>query len=180
MVELYRIISLLSLTPLFFHVFTFCPFRMPYLYCYICPLRCIWSRIRWVVWIIAIGANIIKKNIFCSYVCPFGTAQVLLYKIKTKKIQLSYYLRSLKYIGIIIITLVIIITKNQELLTYKFMQLSLNWLFVFKMKDLVFYSFIIAIVTSILSYRFFCHCLCPIRALDIILNRFTKKLTIGH
>ena len=162
MIRLSQIISLFILAPLFFPVFAFCPFRLPYLYCFICPVRCAWYRIRGLVLLIALGLNF-KNDFYCAHICPFGTIQLFLSKISPQRLSLPKFLCSFKYIGLGIIVLVIATTKMPQ------------FIFVTRMRHLFLGVFLLSIIASIFSYQFFCHNICPIRALNIILYKIKPK-----
>ena len=174
MLKIYQIINLFVLAPLFFPVFSYCPFRLPYLYCFVCPVRCIWYRIRGLVFIIAIGLNI-KRDLFCTHVCPFGTIQALLSKVCPKKVSLPRSFRIFKYIAMAIIISVIVVTGWPQLLSYRFLGLSLSQLFILKMKNLLSFIFFAGMIASIISYRFFCYNLCPVRTLSEFLHKLKLK-----
>lgn len=161
-----KAISLLILGPLFSYRFFLCPFRMPYLYCFICPIRCVWYRIRGWVLLLALGLNI-RRGLFCNQLCPFGTIQVLLSKIVCKKIQMPKLIPSFKYIGLVLILLIIMFTKTPVAFGYKFIGLLSSQILITKMKWLLLGIFLLGMVLSIFSYRFFCFSLCPFRALSI-------------
>ncbi|MBU3933404.1 MAG: 4Fe-4S binding protein [Candidatus Omnitrophica bacterium] len=156
-----QLISLFLLGPLLLYPFSFCPFRLPYLYCFICPARCAWYRIRGVVLLIAVGLNI-KRGLFCSHICPFGTIQILLSKISAKKISIPYFFRSFKYIGIALIASVIAISKRPQ-----------GAIFIVKLKGFLLATLLLSMGMSIFGYRIFCHNLCPINALSKIRNKIT-------
>lgn len=162
MVNLWQIISLLLLAPFFFGVFFFCPFKIPYLYCFICPVRCLWYRTRGIVLLIALGLNM-NRDLFCNRICPFGTIQVLLSKFNLRKIALPPIFGGLKYIAVILIASIAVMTKISQPL------------FVVKLKDLLWVMFLTSVALSIFSYRFFCHNLCPIKALSAVLDKVRRR-----
>lgn len=170
MIRLSQIIALFILAPFFFHAFSYCPFRLPYLYCFICPVRCVWYRIRGLVLLIALGLNM-RKSLFCTHLCPFGTVQDFLFKVSSKKVSLPSFFLGFKYISAILIVLIIIITKLPQALNYRFMTLTLNQAFITEGKNILFGVFILSMLVGIFSYRCFCNTLCPIRALSKILHK---------
>lgn len=159
----FQLINLFILGPFFFYPFSFCSFRMPYLYCFICPIRCLWYRLRWPILLIAVGLNI-KKDSFCNYICPFGTTQALLFKIKCRKAHTPNFLRNFKYIGIFLIAFVVSITiwKGKFLMP------------VIKLRELIFAIFLLSMAMSVFVYRAFCENLCPVRALNKISHFLLK------
>ncbi|MBL7084718.1 MAG: 4Fe-4S binding protein [Candidatus Omnitrophica bacterium] len=170
MLELYRLASLVVLGPLFLYPFSYCPFRLPYLYCFICPVRCGISRARGIALLIILGLNL-KSDFFCNHICPCGTMQMLLYKIKTKKISLPYFLQSFKYVSLFLIILVLALTRMPQILAHKLIGLSLGQVVIAKMKILFLGIFLLSAVASIFSWHPFCHNLCPVAALNRTLPR---------
>ena len=146
-----RLISLFTLGPLLFYPFSYCPFRLPYVYCFICPTRCVWYKIRGAALLLIIGLNI-KKGLFCNHICPLGTIQSFFSKLRNKKVAVPIFLRGLKYFSIVLILLIVISTW-------------MNHIFSLKLKNLLWGVFLLGIIMSVFNHRFFCHNLCPINAL---------------
>ena len=159
MVKSAQLISLFILGPLLFYPFSFCPFRLPYLYCFICPARCNWGRTRWAVLLIVLGLNL-KEHLFCNALCPFGTMQALLFKLKTRKFFLPPFMYNFKYIILALIVIVITATALPWLPGHKLVGLRALLLGVLSL----------SIVLSIFISRVFCYTLCPVRALSRILT----------
>lgn len=164
MLSLTQIISFLALAPVYFPVFAYCPFRLPYLYCLICPNPCLWSRIRGVVLLLALGLNI-KQDFFCKLICPFGTLQIMLSKFSPKKIAAAHFFRGLQYIVLAMLLVIIITTAKGQLLGGNLL------------KNLFLAIFLGSIIFSLFNYRFFCYHLCPVRALSSIGQGIKKALT---
>lgn len=158
MLKAVQLISLLVLAPIFFSPFFFCPFHLPYLYCFICPRRCLWYHIRGWVLLVALGMNL-KNDFFCQQVCPWGRSQVLLSKIRTRKITLPKFWQSLKYISLICVALIVVLSKSSAPIL------------IIKIRNLLLGIFLFALAMSIINYRFFCSYLCPIRALNRVCCR---------
>ncbi len=159
MLKTSQLISLFALGPLFFYPFSFCPFKLPYLYCFACPARCNWGRTRWIVLLIVLGLNV-KEGLFCNYLCPLGTMQALLFKLKSRKFVLPQFMHNFKYIILALIVIVIMATGLPGSPGHKFMGLRVLFLGIF----------CLSIVLSIFISRVFCYILCPIRALSQILT----------
>ncbi len=124
--------------------------------------------------LIVLGLNL-RQELFCSNICPFGTLQRLLFKIIPLKITVPRALRSLKYLSVVVIIFVILITAAPQPMTYRLMGLSLSQIFVTKMKGLLWGIFLLSMAMGIFSYRFFCYNLCPIKALSKLLNPILGK-----
>jgi len=101
--------------------------------------------------------------------------QIFLSKLKVKKISTPRFLRGLKYVGLAIIVLIIIITKNSQAFRYEFLGLSLGQIFIARAKNIIFVIFLTGMALSVFSYRFFCHNLCPIRALSASFDKLRKN-----
>ena len=160
-----KIIFKILLGIFLFYPLTFCPFRIPYIYCSICYLKCFWGRIRGLLLLGILGLNL-NNRFYCLKMCPCGAIQDLEYKLKVKKFNLSFpWVKYLVLVGLII--LVILGFKNY------FPFISNSW---------ILYIIVLAIVLSFFIYRFWCLNLCPVGALTDILLKLRlriKKKTIG-
>ena len=170
MFSLTRIASFYVLGPFLFYPFTFCPYGLPYLYCLICPRGCYGGHSRGLAFLVILGLNINKQS-FCNKLCPLGTLQVFLYKLKTPKLNLPKLLLNLTYISLGILAILIIATLKPEILTQKIVGISLNKILVIRLKGLLLWIFLLSIILSIFSFRIFCYNICPIRALSKISRR---------
>ena len=151
MINIARIIALLATSAFFLPAFNFCPFRLPYLYCFICPRPCHWHKLRGVVLLVALALNL-RKYSFCNYLCPFGAVQKLLFMIKGKKVRLAPGFKYIKFVSLILLALVIWLTRQEILLAIK-------------VRTLLWLAFLIGISAACFSYRFFCFHLCPVNTL---------------
>ncbi|MFH1245608.1 MAG: 4Fe-4S binding protein [Candidatus Omnitrophota bacterium] len=165
--------NLFVLGPLFIYPFTFCPFRLPYVYCFICPLKCIWYRLRGIVLVFAVGLNI-KNNLFCEHLCPWGAIQRLFFRITPKSINLPGILRYLKYVSLILFIFIIAATKNAEVLSYNFLGAPLSRIVLVKLRIFLWITFLSSAVMSIVIYRPFCRYFCPVAALNKIVYFLTR------
>ncbi len=165
--KLRTLISLGVIGPLVFYPFVFCPFRLPYLYCSICHLKCVWGRYRWFLLLGILGLNL-RKKFYCSSLCPCGTIQDLEHKAKTKKFILPLWSRHIRYF---ILGLVI-----------AFMLAIGRGYFSSFVSDQVFWGAVgIVFVVSFFIHRFWCLLFCPTWALsDIVLKvkKFLAKKTM--
>ncbi|MBN3038804.1 MAG: 4Fe-4S binding protein [Candidatus Omnitrophica bacterium] len=169
-----NVVSLVVLAPIFFGVFAFCPFRLPYIYCAICPRRCPWYHIRGYIVLAAIVLNL-KNNMFCNRLCPFGTVQIFLSKMGLRKFKIPRFLLSLKHVSVLILLLLIIMTFHPQMIIQSIWGIDLDQIFITNMRYILLVFFVLGIMASLFSYRFFCYSLCPIRALSTNLNFFKPE-----
>lgn len=181
---------------------------VPGLNCYSCPgavgscpigsLQAVVGTIKYNFSFYVAGLLILFGAIFgrfiCGWLCPFGLIQDLLYKIKTRKIQVSKkFNNTLKYLKYMILVLFVIILPM--LLVNEFgmsppyfcqyicpagtlqggiplvlMNLSLRdalgYLFIWKMFILLF-----ILTASVFVYRPFCRYICPLGAFYALFNK---------
>lgn len=158
-IKILKIISLTILGPFLFYPFIFCPFGVPYLYCSICYLKCLWGKLRGILLLGILGLNL-KKRFYCIFLCPCGTIGDLQYKIKTKKFILPSFSYYIKYflLGLVIF---ILVTKRN---------------FSFIINEYIFWFFIgLVFVFSFFIHRFWCFVFCPGGALSDIFLRIRDK-----
>ena len=117
----------------------------------------------------------IKRSFFCNRVCPFGTLQTLLFRLSRKKIPIPNMLQNLKYLSIIFLGAIITLSFHADLLSKGIAGITVGEIAIAKMKIALLVFFILSILMSIFSYRFFCYVLCPIRALSNISELPLKK-----
>ena len=106
-------------------------------------------------------AVFLDKNIYCSYICPFGAAQEILIKLKTKKIKLSKnVVLLLKFIQkIIVIIFVISIVLNIDI---KISELEPFTIFLYKSVSLtVIIMASLILLASAFIPKPWCAFLCP-------------------
>lgn len=170
MFNIFTVISLFVLGPLFFYPLTFCPFQLPYLYCFICPARCAGGRARGIILLAVLGLNIYRES-FCRRLCPLGTAQALLFKLKLPKFSLPEFARSFKYIILVLTLIALWLTLRPPLLQVSFMGLSLGRIFIASLKSLLIALLLLCLAASVFIYRPFCRNFCPIGALSKFLPK---------
>ncbi len=161
--KIVRIISLLALTPLLSYPLLWCPYRLPYLYCLICPLRCGWGRMRGFI-ILGILLLNLRRDLYCSLLCPGGIIQDLQHKVRLKKFKLPKWTIHLKYI---ILGLFIVIILG--CVRYPSLLILRRW---------ILYLICLAFLISFFSHRFWCSNFCPVRVLSYIIRIIRRKLAI--
>lgn len=156
-----KVIYFILFLPLIIAPIFRCWFRIPYIFCSVCPNKCVFGRVRTLFIPLILGINL-KNKLWCCY-CPFGQIQDQQIKISKKRftVHLSY-LRYIILFILIIILLIIFVTKKTYLLKgYGF---SLT----------IFIIFLFLLSLSFFVPRFFCKNLCPINTSTEIILEFKK------
>ncbi|WP_240840247.1 4Fe-4S binding protein [Acidaminobacter sp. JC074] len=183
---------------------------LPGLNCYSCPgalgscpigsLQAVMGSMKYQISFYVMGILMIIGTVFgrfvCSYMCPFGLLQDLLYKIKSKKFKMPKYLKYVKY-GVLIYFVILIPTLFTNklglgdpgfckyicpsgtffgaiplLIKNPGLRSALGVLFTWKM-----FILISILIVSVFVYRIFCRVLCP---LGIIYGLFNKFSFLGY
>lgn len=183
---------------------------VPGLNCYSCPgalgacplgaLQSVMGSMKYQISFYVMGIIMLFATLFgrliCGFLCPFGMVQDLLYKIKSKKIQLPKILRYTKYFVLVYFVILIptvfvskvgigdpgfckyicpsgtlfgaipLLLKNEGL------RGALGMLFSWKVALLI-----TILVASVFIYRIFCQMLCP---LGLIYGWFNKISFFGY
>jgi len=127
---------------------------------------------------------------YCSYICPYGALQELVYFVSPVKRSVSegldFTLRKAKYILLFLVPVVYALTRDFSVLNFEPFQITFNVFtsFTFFMNlvrtNVLFLFFIFMIITAFfIVERFFCLYLCPLGALFAILSSikiFSKKI----
>ena len=142
-----KIAAFVILFPLIFHPLTFCPYSIPFVFCAVCPVRGIQGANRW--WI-ALGIVLInlKKRFFCTTLCPCGSIQDGLGKVKLKKVKLPRWVRLVKYAIFIAAVSAVILIK-------RFLNLA-------PLGRVALYLTGVVFLTSLCIFRPWCRLFCPI------------------
>lgn len=151
-----KVISLGAIGPLLFYPFVFCPFRLPYLYCSICYLKCPWGRLRGFLLLGILALNL-GRRFYCSSLCPCGTIQDLQRKAKVKKFIMPFWSHRIRYFILVLVVSFILATRRY---------------FPFIIDGHIFWFLIgLVFVLSFFSHRFWCLVFCPLGAVtDIVLR----------
>ncbi len=126
--------------------------------------------------------TIFLGRVYCGWLCPFGTAQEFLYKIKhTAKIKLPHKIdtsfKKVKYILLFFVLIGVFITRNPYFANYEPFATSFN--FSGRLWNWIFLGVILTI--SLAIYRPFCRCLCLIGAVQALISKLSpKKLKVSQ
>jgi len=136
--------------------------------------------------IITVVLTLILRRGFCGYVCPFGTVQELLYKIKSKRVEINEKLdakgRYIKYFilaGILIGTFITgrLIFKNSGPFS-AFFHFGKGLLWDYEATELIpnlisFSKLLLLLFVSVFISRFYCKYMCPLGAAINIFAKFS-------
>jgi 4Fe-4S binding protein len=156
------IFGLIFLPAVFFPIMR-CYFKVPYIFCKLCPKKCPWGNIRPFVIPSFLLLNLNSK-FWCFRMCPIGTLQDYQCKVSKNKKCLPKWACNLKYFFLVLIIGLFFIQKKFS--------------FFFK-GDHHFYvwTFGVAIILFIISFfipRFFCNVFCPIGSLSDLMLKLKK------
>jgi len=122
---------------------------------------------------------------FCGYLCPFGTLQELIGRLK-KKLNLDQQARNLKYAVLAIILVGTVITGTLVFRNYDpfltFFHFGKGVLWDYEPGHLqVFIITLAVLAASVFIVRFWCRYFCPLGAITALLSRFSfTKLQRDH
>jgi len=172
-----RFVSFLIFMPAIFYPIFRCFFKIPYVFCHVCPRRCIFGHLRPVLIPGALLQNI-DRRFWCYNQCPIGSLQDSQCK---KGIRIP---RSLKYIIRILILVFVVATYFiiKRARTLESIEGTNFFLYMFKNGFTVsLVVIIVAIIIFLISFfirRFWCEFFCPIGTVsDFVLkveNKFKK------
>ena len=175
-----KIFYFIILSPLVLYPIFRCFFKIPYIFCHVCPRKCIFGYLRPYTVPAVLLLNLDKRS-WCYNLCPYGMLQDSAYKVKSKKIKLPKFLSHLKYLVLTLIIFLyfkILIGKPQPDLSGG---IFFNYFFkdVFSFTLIILIAFVVIFLLSFFIHRFWCNYFCPIGAVsDLILkleNKFNKK-----
>jgi polyferredoxin len=139
-----------------------CWFKIPYVFCHVCPRKCGFGYIRPFAFPIAIGLNL-KKRTWCSLLCPLGNVQIRLKSLCKKTITIPKWLIYLKLIVVVLIVPAYFYFSDIFIIdSYKIIGISILLL--------------IVVLLSVIFIRPFCNCVCPIGGIAEMYEKAKKKL----
>lgn len=148
-----------------------CYFKVPYLFCRICPQQCPWGQIRNYTVPGFLILNL-DKRFWCYKLCPFGTIQDYQSKICRYRVSMPNWLVNFRYLFLgfaITIVLATIFYLNSSVNSILFRG---NYLWSI-------WALIVVIIIFTLAFfipRFWCNYICPIGSFSDIILKIKSKI----
>ena len=132
-------------------------------------------------WILITGAILtaflMRKNLYCYGICPFGNFQEFNYKVIGVNITLSKpvfkYMKNLVYVITWLALVIILLTKNPALGSYE----PFPTLFSFQGLEIQWFILPAVVIGSFVLNRFFCRFFCPVGVILNLIIKFRIQLT---
>jgi len=171
--KLMNIFYFVFFVPAVFYPIFRCYFKIPYIFCHVCPRRCIFGHLRPYA-IPGVVLMNLDRRFWCFNFCPIGKLQDEQAKLKTKKIKLPKFLNIIRWLvlAFIIVTYFwfLSIARNQPFT-------SLPWFKnVFSFSLVVLIVAVVILLVSFFVHRFFCNYFCPIGAVGDLVLKLEKKI----
>ncbi len=167
--EKLRNLNYIIFLPIVFLPIFRCYFRIPYIFCRICPKKCPWGELRPIIIPFVLLLNT-DKRFWCFNLCPLGTLQRHQCKLNKKRIKLPRWLKNIRYI-FLLFTIVIVIKLTIGIRQAKYSLLI-------GVYHPVILTILIASVILILAFfipLFWCEYFCPIGSFSDLVLRLEDK-----
>ncbi|NQV09327.1 4Fe-4S binding protein [Candidatus Woesearchaeota archaeon] len=163
----------------FFPVFK-CYFKVPFVFCHVCPRKCIWGYLRPFT-VSGVMLMNIQKRLWCYNICPIGILQKKQAEFKKKSFVLPKWIK--ESIRIIILAALVVsyfvirkaniehVFQAQNLYTYMFKN-------VFSISLSVMIVSGIILLLSFFVYRLWCSYICPIGTCSDLILKLEKRLKV--
>lgn len=146
-----------------------CYFKIPYIFCKICPRKCFWGEITPVIIPSFIFLNL-DKRFWCYKLCPFGTLQEYQCKVIKKRICLPKWLQHIRWLFLILTIAIILLSF--------YAKDSLQWFFRGTHHFYIWVT-IISLIIFLLAFfipRFWCNYFCPIGSCGDLMLKVEGKI----
>ena len=135
-----------------------CYFKVPYVFCRVCPNRCPWGMLRTFVFSSFILLNLSEK-FWCSSLCPLGTLQEGQIGFSRKSFKLSAWMTALMYVVLFLVAGMYLLTLSESRWTEFFNLGRYAWVGGTALAALGIF------VVSFFVPKFWCRYLCPVGAI---------------
>jgi len=157
-----------------------CYFRIPFVFCHVCPRKCTWGYLRsfTVPSVLLMNA---EKRLWCYNFCPFGALQDNTARFRKKRIRIKSWIRwGIRLIILVaLIALYFIIKKAKQLYVF-----GAENLYTYMFKNVYSTSLTVMIVAGVILfisffiYRVWCSYVCPIGTCSDLILKVEKKLRV--
>lgn len=163
----------------FFPVFK-CYFKVPFVFCHVCPRKCIWGYLRPFI-VSGVMLMNVEKRLWCYNFCPIGILQNKQAEFKIKGIALPKWIKeSIRILILVALVASYFIIKKAKI-GHVFRTESL---YTFMFKNVYSTSLTVLIVGGIILllsffiYRLWCSYICPIATCSDLILKAEKKLKV--
>lgn len=174
--KLLKISFFVVFSPFVFYAVFRCYFKIPYVFCHVCPRKCIFGHLRPYTIPAFLLLNIDKRS-WCYKYCPMGFLQEAQSKAVNKKIKLPKFLNYFKYIILLFVIAAYFIIlrniKNPSLTGYDLYIYTFKNIFSFSLTVLI--IAILILIISFFVHRFWCNYFCPVGTVSELILKIEKK-----
>ncbi|MCC6933138.1 MAG: 4Fe-4S binding protein [Deltaproteobacteria bacterium] len=180
---IFRWLYFLSFLPALIYPLFRCVFKIPFLFCHVCPQRCVFGHLRpyLIPWALTIN---LERRKWCYNLCPLGTLQEC--QAKATKSQnyvhsvLGKFLDFLPYVILALTVVIYLVVWGGDKAAVN--SLSSSWYEYFYAgsndpQTLVIVSVIMLLIIGLFRRRSFCSLLCPAGALSGLLLKMQRLMS---
>ena len=145
-----------------------CYFKVPYVFCRVCPNKCPWGILRGVAFPAFLLLNLSNK-FWCTALCPLGTFQECQAQISPKSFKLPSWIELSAYAVLLLVTGMYLLTlfgapgvKFFEMGRYAWVEVSVG---------------VAVLILSVAFFipKFWCRYFCPVGTIDEIVSSFQRS-----
>jgi polyferredoxin len=145
-----------------------CYFKVPYVFCRVCPHKCPWGILRSFAFPAFLLLNLSSK-FWCTALCPLGTFQECQAQISPKRFKLPSWIELAAYVVLLLVTGMYLLTlfdvswvKFFEMGRYAWVEVSL-W--------------VAGLITAAAFFipKFWCRYFCPVGTIDGMISSFRRS-----
>ncbi len=156
-----------------------CYFKLPYVFCRVCPKKCVWGTFRpdFVTGVLLV--NVMDKQ-WCNRYCPFFTLQTMTFSTNDISLRTPRILRAIKYLLLVVVIALyfaIIYAYNYPVGPWDLYRLFSSY--AYSVHIAVAITVVVLIFASFFIFRPFCNWFCPIGAISEIILKIKNFLTQG-
>ncbi len=145
-----------------------CYFKVPYVFCRVCPHKCPWGILRSAAFPAFLLLNLSNK-FWCTALCPFGTFQECQAQISPKRFKLPLWIELFAYAVLFLVTGMYLSTlfgapwvKFFEMGRYAWAEVSVG-------------VAILVLMVAFLIPKFWCRYFCPVGTIDEVVSSFRRS-----
>ena len=147
-----------------------CYFKVPYVFCRVCPNKCPWGILRSMAFPAFLLLNL-SNRFWCTALCPFGTFQECQAQISPKRFKLPLWAELFAYLVLLLVTGMYLLTLFGS-----------PWVKFFEIGRYAWVEVSVGVGTVILGAAFFipkfwCRYFCPVGTIDDVVTGFRRSKT---